>query len=101
MSISVSGCILIRTLCMTENKLILRLLRVEFMQLKYILNVSLLLSFSSLFSQPNKISSIEIANVQSAYVDRPGDLYILQNDNTLKKFDIHGKLVSEQILESP
>ncbi len=52
-------------------------------------------------SQYNKIASIDITNVQSAYVDRPGDLYVLQKDNTLKKFDIHGKLVSEQTLESP
>lgn len=60
------------------------------------------LSLSTLtFSQSKKITSIEIASVQSAYVDRPGDLYVLQKDNALKKFDIHGKLVGEQILNSP
>jgi len=58
--------------------------------------VSFLLSSTNVISQQKKIASIEIADVHSAYVDRPGDLYVLQKNNTLKKFDIQGKLVSER-----
>ena len=53
-----------------------------------------------IFAQ-NPIATIDISNVQSAYVDRPGDLYLLLKDNTLKKFDTLGSLVSSQLLESP
>lgn len=60
------------------------------------------LSISTLaISQQKKITSIEISNVESAYVDRPGDLYVLLQDKTLKKFDTLGVLVSEQVLDSP
>jgi hypothetical protein len=68
-------------------------------------NSALLIFFISLstlaISQQKKIASIEIPNVESAYVDRPGDLYILLKDNTLKKFDTLGVLVHEQVLDAP
>lgn len=61
-----------------------------------------LLSLSTLaLSQQKKITSIEISNVESAYVDRPGDLYVLLKDKTLKKFDTLGMPVSEQVLDAP
>ena len=41
-------------------------------------------------AQQNKIATIEINEVVSAYVDRPGDLYLLLKNNTLKKFDSIG-----------
>lgn len=50
-----------------------------------------------LYAQQKLIATVPIESVQSAYIDRPGDLYILQKDNSLKKFDIHGKLVSEDV----
>jgi hypothetical protein len=70
-------------------------------QIQAILIGCLLLSSVHVISQQNKIASIEISNIHSAYVDRPGDLYLLQADNTLKKFNTHGKLESEQVLASP
>ncbi len=68
---------------------------------KQITLIIFLLLSTLVISQHNRITTIEITNVQSAYVDRPGDLYVLQKDNTLKKFDIQGTLVREQILNSP
>lgn len=67
-------------------------------------NSTLLIFFLSLSTptiSQQKITSIEISNVESAYVDRPGDLYVLLKDKTLKKFDTLGVLVSEQVLDSP
>lgn len=61
--------------------------------------IALLLFNVSAFSQPEKIGVIEISDIHSAYVDRPGDLYILQSNNTLKKFDTQGKLLHEQRFE--
>ncbi len=68
--------------------------------------VTLLLSFLLLsvnvISQQKKIATIEITDVHSAYIDRPGDLYVLQKNNTLRKYDTLGTLVSEQhFQESP
>ena len=60
----------------------------------------LLLSFLLLplgvFAQ-TPLATIKIDEIQSAYVDRPGDLYVLLKNNKLKKFDIEGRLVSEQV----
>lgn len=57
---------------------------------------SLLLLPVGVFAQ-TPVATIEVDNVQSAYVDRPGDLYVLLKNNKLKKFDIEGKLLSEQV----
>jgi len=57
--------------------------------------ITLLLSVA-VFSQQKKISSIELSDVEAAYVDRPGDIYIYQKNNTLKKFDSLGNLVLEK-----
>jgi hypothetical protein len=60
--------------------------------------IVLFLFFSvSAYTQP--IASIAISDIQSAYVDRPGDLYILQKKN-IKKYDVQGNLVTELKLES-
>lgn len=37
-----------------------------------------------------RITAIDIQHVASAYVDRPGDLYILHTDNKVSKFDTLG-----------
>ena len=80
---------------MTESKLVWRLL-----QSRIGIILSLLLPVH-IHAQQNLVASIEISNVETAYVDRPGDLYVLLKGNTLKKFDIEGVLVSEQTLDSP
>jgi hypothetical protein len=54
---------------------------------------------SSFLHAQTLIATIAVDDVQSAYVDRPGDLYILQKNNTLKKFDKEGKLLSEQVFQ--
>jgi hypothetical protein len=48
----------------------------------------------------NKIATIKISQVRSEYVDRPGDLYILQQDDSLTKFDLDGKFVEKSSLKS-
>lgn len=60
-----------------------------------------LLLFATAFSQQHqkKITSIELRDIESAYVDRPGDIYIYQKNNTLKKFDTLGNLVLEKIFD--
>jgi hypothetical protein len=60
-------------------------------------NVLFLLLLTPLhgYAQQALVATIEISDVQSAYVDRPGDLYVLQKKNIIKKFDIDGKLVDE------
>lgn len=69
---------------------------------KIMLFTSLLTLSISALSQQNKITTIKISDVRSAYVDRPGDLYILFKNNTLKKYDTLGVLVREQHFpESP
>jgi hypothetical protein len=66
-----------------------------------ILFLFLALSFH-VHAQQNLVATIEISDVQSAYVDRPGDLYILQKNNSIKKYDTLGNLVSEYFFsESP
>jgi hypothetical protein len=55
----------------------------------------LLLTSTHAFAQPVLVTTIKISDVQSAYIDRPGDLYILQKKNMIKKFDIQGNLISE------
>ena len=81
---------------MTGNKLALRLLQSKMKRVFLFLLLPI-----HVFAQQNLIATIEISNVQSAYVDRPGDLYVLLKDNTLKKFDTLGVLVNEQALDSP
>ena len=63
-------------------------------------NIFLILLFAPLYAYPQQtlVKSIEISDVESAYVDRPGDLYILQKKN-IKKYDIQGTLVTELKLE--
>ena len=61
--------------------------------------IALVLFSYSAFSQSEKLGVIDITDIHSAYVDRPGDLYILQTNNTLKKFDTLGKLIHEQKFE--
>lgn len=50
----------------------------------------LLIAGPLLATAQKKITTIDIQNVASAYVDRPGDLYILHTDNTISKFDTLG-----------
>jgi hypothetical protein len=59
--------------------------------------ILLLLLFASThaYAQQTLVTTIKISDVQSAYVDRPGDLYVLQKKNIIKKFDIQGTLVDE------
>ncbi|HEU5289701.1 MAG TPA: hypothetical protein VFU05_03600 [Cyclobacteriaceae bacterium] len=65
------------------------------------LKIFLILLLAPLHAYPQQalVKTIEISDVQSAYVDRPGDLYILQKKN-IKKYDVQGNLVSELKLES-
>jgi hypothetical protein len=54
------------------------------------------------FAQQNKIASIELKDVVSAYVDRPGDIYILQQNNHFHKFDLQGNtILDKQLTQSP
>jgi hypothetical protein len=46
-------------------------------------------------AQQALVATIKISDVQSAYIDRPGDLYILQKKDVIKKFDTQGNLISE------
>lgn len=46
-----------------------------------------------------KITAIDIKDVANAYVDRPGDLYILHTDNTVSKFDTLGMAVTSPKFE--
>lgn len=82
---------------MTENTLASRL---SPHRMKRILSF-LFLSLSIHAHSQTLIATIEISNVQSAYVDRPGDLYILQKNNTLKKYDTLGTLVREYLFPAP
>lgn len=83
---------------MTENRLVLRL---SPHRMKRILSF-LFLSVSIHVHSQTLIATVEISDVRAAYVDRPGDLYIFQKNNTLKKYDTLGALVSEQRFpESP
>lgn len=52
--------------------------------------------FGQTFAQSNKIATAELQDVASAYIDRPGDLYLLLKNNTLKKFDSLGNLLYEK-----
>lgn len=63
-------------------------------------NIYLLLLLAPVHAFPQAlVKTIEISDVQAAYVDRPGDLYLLQKKN-IKKYDVQGNLVSELKLES-
>lgn len=53
------------------------------------------------YTQQTKIKTLEIDEIQAAYVDRPGDLYIRQKDNLIKKFDFQGKLIKEIKFDHP
>lgn len=60
----------------------------------------LLLLATPLFSiAQKKIITIDIKDVASAYVDRPGDLYILHTDNKVSKFDTLGLPVADMGFE--
>lgn len=60
----------------------------------------LLLIASPLFATAQKkITVIDIKDVASAYVDRPGDLYILHTDNTISKFDTLGMPIASPRFE--
>jgi hypothetical protein len=48
-----------------------------------------------------KTISINAKDIAFAYVDRPGDLYILKQDNVLMKIDQRGMVVSEQSFSEP
>jgi hypothetical protein len=50
------------------------------------------------YAQQSLVKTIEISDVQSAYVDRPGDLYLLQK-KTIKKYDVQGNFVTELKLQ--
>lgn len=60
----------------------------------------ILLIASPLFTLAQKrITIIDIKNVATAYVDRPGDLYILHTDNKISKFDTLGMPIGEMNFE--
>src|SRR6187549_1068195 len=62
--------------------------------------ILLLLTFISLSSSAQKkITTIDIKDVASAYVDRPGDLYILHTDNKISKFDTLGMPIGNMSFE--
>jgi hypothetical protein len=63
-----------------------------------LLLITLLLS-APIFAQQNKLATIELHEAVSAYVDRPGDLYILQKDNSLLKFDTLGQLLYKKQMD--
>lgn len=46
-----------------------------------------------------RITVVDIRDVASAYVDRPGDLYILHTDNKVSKFDTLGMPVADMGFE--
>jgi hypothetical protein len=48
-----------------------------------------------------KTLSISAKDIAFAYVDRPGDLYILKKNNVLMKIDQHGNILSEQSFSEP
>lgn len=48
-----------------------------------------------------KSITINFKDIQLAYVDRPGDLYLLKNDNVLTKVDHHGNILSNQNFLEP
>jgi hypothetical protein len=64
-------------------------------------NLLLLLLIASplLSTAQKKITAIDIQDVASAYVDRPGDLYILHTDNKISKFDTLGMPVGNLSFE--
>jgi competence protein ComGF len=53
------------------------------------------------YTQQTKINTLEIDDIQAAYVDRPGDLYIKQKDKIIKKFDVQGKLLNTFRFDNP
>ena len=59
-----------------------------------------MLSIGTIAICQNKLATIKITHVRAAYIDRPGDLYILQDDDSLTKFDIDGKFVEKSSLKS-
>lgn len=62
----------------------------------------LLISISTTSSKAQqKTISISAKDIEFAYVDRPGDLYLLRTNNVLTKIDQQGKVVSEQSFQEP
>lgn len=59
----------------------------------------LLLVSPLLTTAQKKIASVDVRNVACAYVDRPGDLYILHTDGHISKFDTLGKPVENLTFE--
>jgi hypothetical protein len=59
----------------------------------------LLVASPLLTAAQKKITTIDIKDVASAYVDRPGDLYILHTDNKVSKFDTLGMPVADMGFE--
>lgn len=64
--------------------------------MKYVLLFLFCLAAVSGDAQEKLIATVDIRNIESAYVDRPGDLYLLQKGNNLKKISTDGTLVLEQ-----
>ncbi|HET9052854.1 MAG TPA: hypothetical protein VFM90_01690, partial [Cyclobacteriaceae bacterium] len=62
----------------------------------------LLLTATPLFSVAQRsVTVIDINSVASAYVDRPGDLYILHTNNKISKFDTLGMRIENLSFEQP
>lgn len=83
---------------MMEKKFILRPFQ-RSMKILFLIPYLLISTFG--YTQQKKINTLQIADIQAAYVDRPGDLYIKQNDNIIKKFDVQGKLISTFRFDNP
>lgn len=83
---------------MMEKKFILRRFQ-RSMKILFLIPCLLVSTFG--YTQQTKINTLEIDDIQAAYVDRPGDLYIRQNDNIIKKFDVQGILISTFRFDNP
>lgn len=83
---------------MTETRSILRHSTIN---RRVLLMTACLLTTSLCTYSQNLLSRIEIDSIQSAYVDRPGDVYVLLKNNSLTKFDQNGKFLNHQNFPEP
>lgn len=63
---------------------------------RYILSLIILFTAAaSSFAQQKKIKTLEVSDtIRHAFVDRPGDLYVLTNTGHLQRFDKDGRLLN-------
>jgi hypothetical protein len=63
-------------------------------QIRYLVTIAMLSLTTIVFCQ-NKIASIKVSFIKSAYIDRPGDLYIIDEHDSLAKFSIDGQFLAK------